>query len=61
MVGTAGPTNQELVKSLGADETLDYSSQDVESVYKSAPFDIVVDCVGGACCDRYMMKSVVIY
>lgn len=48
VVGTAGPTNQELIKSLGADETLDYSTQDVETVYKDAPFDIVVDCVGGA-------------
>lgn len=52
VVGTAGPTNQDLVRSLGADEALDYSTQDVEAVYKHAPFDIVVDCVGGALLDK---------
>jgi NADPH:quinone reductase-like Zn-dependent oxidoreductase len=38
--------NAELVRSLGADEVLDYAAPDP---YRGqAPFDVVLDCVGGS-------------
>jgi hypothetical protein len=32
---------------LGADEAVDYRSQDFEDMYKNDPFDAVVDLIGG--------------
>ena len=48
VVATAGPRNQEFLKSIGADEALDYTSQRFDEVYADAPFDCVVDLIGGA-------------
>ncbi|KIZ04980.1 putative quinone-oxidoreductase, chloroplastic [Monoraphidium neglectum] len=48
VVGIAGPKNLDFVKSLGADEVVDYTTQDVADLY-SAPdkqFDIAIDCMG---------------
>ena len=36
-----------VAKELGADEAVDYTKQKFEEVYKDAPFDCVVDLVGG--------------
>lgn len=35
------------VKELGADEAVDYTTQKFEEIYKDAPFDCVVDLIGG--------------
>lgn len=48
VVATAGPRNQEFLKSIGADETVDYSSQKFDELYKDAPFDCIFDLIGGA-------------
>ncbi len=38
-----------LSQKLGADDIVDYTTQDVVSLYKEQPFDGVVDLVGGVC------------
>ena len=35
---------------LGADETVDYSTEDFSTRYKDQPFDVIMDSVGGATC-----------
>ncbi|KAL4868429.1 hypothetical protein BDV12DRAFT_169703 [Aspergillus spectabilis] len=48
VVGTCGPDNIEFVKSLGADEVLNYRSTDIKS-WSETPetkVDIVLDCIG---------------
>ncbi|KAL3157718.1 hypothetical protein ABBQ32_012147 [Trebouxia sp. C0010 RCD-2024] len=47
VVATAGPKNQEFLKELGADETLNYREEDFAEVYKDKPFDYIFDSVGG--------------
>jgi NADPH:quinone reductase-like Zn-dependent oxidoreductase len=49
VVGTTGPKNIDFVKSLGADEIVNYREQDFSEVYKdpSKHFDVIVDLVGG--------------
>ncbi|GAB4822684.1 hypothetical protein N2152v2_009730 [Parachlorella kessleri] len=46
VVGVVGPKNLDWVKSLGADEVVDYTQQDVSEVYKDNKFDLVVDPMG---------------
>lgn len=46
VVGICGTRNLEWVKSLGADEVVDYTSQDVGELYRDQPFDIAIDCMG---------------
>ncbi|PSC70488.1 NADPH:quinone reductase [Micractinium conductrix] len=46
VVGICGPKNVEWVKGLGADEVVDYTTQDVAAAYADAPFHIAVDCMG---------------
>ncbi|GAB4822682.1 hypothetical protein N2152v2_009728 [Parachlorella kessleri] len=46
VVGIAGPKNLDWVKSLGADEVVDYTTQDVSEVYKDNKFDLAVDSMG---------------
>lgn len=45
VIATASGNGIELVKSLGADEVIDYRSQDVTAFVKDA--DLVADCAGG--------------
>lgn len=45
VVGTASTNNVEFVKSLGADEVIDYQKTALEDIID--PFDLVVDTVGG--------------
>ncbi|DBB10086.1 TPA: hypothetical protein ACH3X3_001675 [Trebouxia sp. C0006] len=47
VVSTAGPKNQEFLKELGADETINYHEHDFADVYKDKPFDYIFDSVGG--------------
>jgi len=51
VVGTCGTSNVDFVKSLGADEVIDYSGTNlldwVNEVRENRAFDIVLDCVGG--------------
>ncbi|KAL0092164.1 chaperonin 10-like protein [Phycomyces blakesleeanus] len=55
VVAVCSGKNASLVKSLGADETVDYLSQEaIESLaYRKNTFDFIVDCVGG---DNYYNK-----
>ncbi|KAI8468220.1 MAG: putative zinc-binding dehydrogenase [Monoraphidium minutum] len=48
VVAIAGPKNLEFVKGLGADEVVDYTTQDVAELYSTPDkqFDIAVDCMG---------------
>lgn len=47
VTAVAGSANQELVKSLGAVEAIDYSKTDyIKSSQLNAGFDVVFDCVG---------------
>ncbi|KAH8664004.1 hypothetical protein BX600DRAFT_288675 [Xylariales sp. PMI_506] len=59
VVATCGPSNIEFVRSLGADEVLDYrqvtdlgawarQGRDGDSDDQERKFDVVLDCVGGA-------------
>lgn len=50
VIGTASAANHEFVRSLGADEVIDYRSTDFTTVV--APVDIVFDLVGGAYAER---------
>lgn len=45
VIATASGKGVELVKSLGADEVIDYKTQDVSSLVKDV--DLVADCAGG--------------
>ncbi len=46
-VGTCGPDDVEFVKNeLGADEVVNYRTDDVAALYKDKPFDIVIDPMG---------------
>jgi NADPH:quinone reductase-like Zn-dependent oxidoreductase len=45
VIATASGKGLELVKSLGADEVIDYKSQDVTTLVKDV--DLVADCAGG--------------
>ena len=50
VIGTCGPRNVELVRSLGAKEVLDYRVVDLKEWAMQSPsnkVDVVVDCVGG--------------
>eukprot|EP01117_Protostelium_nocturnum_P006297 TRINITY_DN2273_c0_g1_i2.p1 TRINITY_DN2273_c0_g1~~TRINITY_DN2273_c0_g1_i2.p1 ORF type:complete len:187 (+),score=42.10 TRINITY_DN2273_c0_g1_i2:237-797(+) len=50
VVTTCGTNNEKLMKSLGADQVIDYKKQSVlEAAQKSpfAPFSVIMDCVGG--------------
>jgi NADPH2:quinone reductase len=49
VLATAGPDNQETLKTLGADVAIDYTQQDVAEValYDTAGVDAVFDAVGG--------------
>jgi NADPH:quinone reductase-like Zn-dependent oxidoreductase len=44
VTGVCGPTNVELVRSLGADEAIDYTQQD--EMIGGAQYDLVLDAVG---------------
>jgi len=44
VTGVCGPTNQDLVKSLGADAVIDYTKQDFSSAGRT--YDVIVDTVG---------------
>lgn len=46
VTAVCGPSNVEFVKSLGADEVVDYSQGDWTETYASNPFDIVIDMRG---------------
>ncbi|MFT2018411.1 NAD(P)-dependent alcohol dehydrogenase [Streptomyces sp. 796.1] len=47
VVGVASARNQEFVRSLGADETIDRETTDVATRFGADSFDVVIDCVGG--------------
>ena len=48
VVGVCSTDNVELVKSLGADEVVDYKKEDVTEKYTHQDFDLVFDTVGSA-------------
>lgn len=48
VTSTCSTKNMQLVKEMGADEVVDYTQQTVDQVFKTNPFDAVVDVVGGA-------------
>jgi NADPH:quinone reductase-like Zn-dependent oxidoreductase len=50
VIGTASVANHEFLRSLGADEVIDYRSTDFTAAL--APVDIVVDLVGGTYAER---------
>ncbi|MDC3955757.1 NADP-dependent oxidoreductase [Polyangium jinanense] len=50
VIGTAGPDNQDFIRSLGVDHPIDYRAGDVRAAVRAiAPegVDVVFDCVGG--------------
>ncbi|MDI1445697.1 NADP-dependent oxidoreductase [Polyangium sp. 6x1] len=50
VIGTAGPDNQDFIRSLGVDHAIDYRAGDVRAAVRAiAPegVDVVFDCVGG--------------
>lgn len=49
VIGTASGGNVELVKSLGADEVIDYRTQDIASL---RDIDLVIDTLGGETLDK---------
>ncbi|WP_019636432.1 zinc-binding dehydrogenase [Paenibacillus fonticola] len=50
MIGTASSANLDYVKSLGADQVIDYTTNSLEEVVKD--IDLVIDTVGGSTQDR---------
>ncbi|KAF9095433.1 hypothetical protein BGX23_000486 [Mortierella sp. AD031] len=48
VVGVCSTANVQLVKSLGADEVVDYKKDDVTEKYTNQDFDLVFDTVGSA-------------
>ena len=50
VIATASRNNSEFLKSLGADEVIDYNAQKFEDVVHDA--DVVIDTVGGDTFDR---------
>jgi NADPH:quinone reductase-like Zn-dependent oxidoreductase len=50
VLATASTNNQELLRSLGADETIDYTTQEFEDV--AHKIDMVLDTIGGATQER---------
>lgn len=44
------------VQDLGADETVDYRSQDFAELYKDRPFDFIFDSVGGIVCCSHVTE-----
>jgi NADPH:quinone reductase-like Zn-dependent oxidoreductase len=50
VLATASTNNQELLRSLGADETIDYTTQEFEDV--AHKIDMVLDTIGGATLER---------
>lgn len=50
VIGTASSKNEEFVKSLGADEFIDYTKQKIEDTVKNV--DVVFDTVGGDTLER---------
>jgi NADPH:quinone reductase-like Zn-dependent oxidoreductase len=65
VVTVVGPKNVEFAKSvLGADEVVDYSTQDFFELYKEQPFDAVLDLMGGeaqpaapCCCSLLLLPA----
>src|SRR5271154_7239997 len=49
VVATGGPSSQSFVKGLGADQTIDYSTQSFES---AGPYDVIYDGVCGPLIER---------
>ena len=41
------PPGNLCLQELGADEAVDYRSQDFAELYKDAPFDFIFDSIGG--------------
>jgi NADPH:quinone reductase-like Zn-dependent oxidoreductase len=58
----ATSTDASLVKSLGANEVIDYRAQDWSAVpaFKSTPFDVIIDCAEGASAWKRARKAGVI-
>ena len=54
MIATASTKNQELLRELGADETIDYTQQRFEDVARD--IDIVLDPIGGDTQERFLVK-----
>jgi NADPH:quinone reductase-like Zn-dependent oxidoreductase len=52
VTGVCGPTNQELVKSLGADAVIDYTKDDFSHAGRA--YDVIVDTVGKSGFERSM-------
>lgn len=48
VTSTCSAKNMQLVKTLGADEVIDYNQQPVDQLFRNNPFDAVLDVVGGA-------------
>lgn len=61
VVGVCSGPNAELVKSLGADQVIDYTTQDcTDPAVAGEPFDVVFDTVGATslgACERIMMEN----
>jgi NADPH:quinone reductase-like Zn-dependent oxidoreductase len=47
VIGTCSARNIDYVKSLGADEVIDYNAGGLTEQLKDAPVDLIFDCVGG--------------
>lgn len=47
VVTTCSPRNFDWVKELGADETIDYHTQDIAKVLEGETIDVIYDCIGG--------------
>ncbi|KAK9904692.1 hypothetical protein WJX75_000655 [Coccomyxa subellipsoidea] len=52
VVTTGSTKNLEFLKELGADEVVDYRTEDFAERYKDKPFDLVIDSLGGDVEDR---------
>eukprot|EP01103_Thecamoeba_quadrilineata_P008794 TRINITY_DN1851_c0_g1_i2.p1 TRINITY_DN1851_c0_g1~~TRINITY_DN1851_c0_g1_i2.p1 ORF type:complete len:258 (-),score=27.12 TRINITY_DN1851_c0_g1_i2:63-836(-) len=55
VLATCSDANRSYVASLGADEVIDYHSEDCFEILKERKVDVVVDCVGGR--DRYDLAA----